>query len=150
MDAHGRAEAGTGRAGAGGVVERELERLHLAGDQPVPGTAEAVVKPLVRGAELLRPHDVKAEQPVAEVQPVLQRGDDLLVDAGADDERIDHRLDRVLLVLVELDMAPQVARLAVDPRPAVAVDANLLEQVLVILAVNLVDRRPHLDLGAPG
>ena len=47
-------------------------------------------------------------------------------------------------------MVAQVARLAVDPRPPVAVDANLLEEVLVILAVNLVDRRPHLDLRASG
>ena len=122
--------------------------LHLAGDEPMLGAAEAVVKLLVLGAQLLRLDDVKAEQPVAELQPVLQRRDDLLIDAGADDERIDHGFDRMILVLVEFDVLAQVARLAVDPRPPIAVDADLLEQVLVILAVNLVDRRPHLDFRA--
>ena len=107
MHAHRRADAGARRAGARGIVERELERLHLAGDEPMPGAAEAVVELLVRGAELLRLHDVKAEQPVAELQPVLQRRDDLLVDAGADDERIDHGFDRMRLVFIELDVLPR-------------------------------------------
>ena len=148
MHPHRRADAGARWACARGVVERELGLVHLAGDKPMPGAAETVVKLLVLAAELLRLHDVKAEQPVAEFQSVLQRSDDLLVDSGADDERIDHGFDRMRLFFIEFDMVPQVARLAVDPRPPVAVDANLLEQILVILAVNLVDRRPHLDLRA--
>ena len=148
MHPHRRADARARWAGARRVVERELGLVHLAGDKPMPGAAETVVKLLVLAAKLLRLHDVKAEQAVSEFQSVLQRSDDLLIDSGADDERIDHGFDRMSLVFIEFDMVPQVARLAVDPRPPVAVDADLLEQVLVILAVNLVDRRPHLDLGA--
>ncbi len=58
---------------------------------------------------------------------MLKRSHDLLVDSGADDKGVNHRFDRVLLVLVKLDMVPQVARLAIDPRPPVAVNADLLE-----------------------
>src|SRR5262245_33690690 len=130
MHAHRRADAGTRRARAGRIVERELKRLHLAGDEPMFGAAEAVVELFVRGGRLLRLHDVKAEQAVTQLQAVLQRRHDLLVDARGDDERIDHRLDGMRLLLVELDVLAQVAWLAVDPRPAVAVDADLLEEVL--------------------
>jgi hypothetical protein len=86
MYAHRGADAGAGRAGARGVVERELERLHLARDEPVLGAAEAVVELLVGRAELLRLHDVEAEEAVAELEPVLERRDDLSVDVGADDK----------------------------------------------------------------
>src|SRR5262245_56157778 len=60
MHAHRRADARAGRACARGIVEGELERLHLAGDEPMPGAAETIVKLLVRAAELLRFDDVKA------------------------------------------------------------------------------------------
>ena len=128
MDAHCRADAGARGARAGRIIEREFERLHLAGYQSMAGTAEALMELLVRGAGLLRLHDMKAEQAVAKLEPVFERSDDLLIDARPDDERIDDRLDGVRLFFIELDVLPQVARLAVDPRPAVPVDADLLEE----------------------
>ena len=54
------------------------------------------------------------------------------------------------LVLVELDVLAQVARLAVDAGAAIAVDADLLEEVVVVFAVDLVDGRAHLDFRALG
>jgi hypothetical protein len=51
-------------------------------------------------------------------------------------------------IFVELDVLAEVARLAVDPRAAVTVHSDQLEQKLVVLTVNFVDRRPHFDLGA--
>src|ERR1700733_9637638 len=148
MDAHRRADACARGARARGVVERELGLVHLAGDKSMPGAAEPVVKLLVLLAELLGLHDMKTEQAVTQFQSMLERSDDLLIDSRADDERIDHGFDRMLLFLIEIDMVPQIARLAVDSGPAVAVDANLLEEIFVILAVNLVDGRADLDLGA--
>jgi hypothetical protein len=110
MHAHRSADAGAGWARTRGVVERELIGLHGAGDEPMAGTAETVVELLVNRARRLRLHDVKAEQAVAELEPMLERRDDLPVDVGADDERIDHRLDRVLFVFAELDVLAEVAR----------------------------------------
>ena len=81
---------------------------------------------------------------------MLQRRDDLPVDPGADDKRIDDGFDRVRFVLVEFEVIAQILWLPVDAGPAIAVDANLLEQVLVVLAVNLVDRRPHFDFRSLG
>src|SRR5262249_16192073 len=78
---------------------------------------DAAVPLLWRPAQLFRLADVKAEQPAPGLQSVFQRRAPLPVDAGADDERIDHGLDRMLPIFVEVDMLSQVARLAVDPRP---------------------------------
>ena len=150
MHPHGGADAGTGWARARRVVEGELECLHFASDEPMSRAAEAVVKPLVLVAQLLRLGDVKAEQPVAELQSVLQRRDHLLIDAGTDDKSIDHGFDHVLAVFIEVDVLAQVAWLAVDPRPPIAVDPDEFEEVFVILAVNLVNRRPYLDLRPRG
>jgi hypothetical protein len=54
---------------------------------------------------------VKAEQAVTELEPVLERRDDLAVDIRADDERVDDSLDGVRLVLVELEVLAEVTRL---------------------------------------
>src|SRR5229473_8590240 len=101
------------------------------------GTAETVIEFLVFATQLLWFHDVKAQEPISELESVLQRRDHLLVDAEADDERIDNRFDDRRRVFIELDMIPQVARFPIDPRTPVPVDANLLEEVFVVLAINL-------------
>ena len=106
------------RAGARWIIERELDLVHLARYQSMAGAAEDVVKLLVGAARQFPFQEVKAEEPVAKFQSVLQRRDDLLVDAGADDERINDSFDRMRLVFIERDMVPQVAGLAVNPPPA--------------------------------
>ena len=108
MHPHRRADARARGASARRVVEGELGLVHLAGDKSMPRAAEPVVKLLVLLAELLRLHDVKAEQAVAQFQSVFERSDDLMVDSRADDERIDHGFDRVLLLFIEVDMVAQV------------------------------------------
>jgi hypothetical protein len=41
---------------------------------------------------------------------MLERRDDLAVYVGADDERVDDGLDRVLFVLAELEVLAEIAR----------------------------------------
>ena len=115
MHAHGRSDAGAGGAGTGRIVERELSLMHVAGDQTVLCAAETVVE-LLRslGLRPLRFDDVKAQQSIAELQSVLQRSDDLLIDARADHERVDDGFDGCCFVFVEVDVVAQIARLAVD------------------------------------
>jgi hypothetical protein len=150
MHPHRRSDARTGRAGAGRVVERELGRVHLAGDQVMPRAAEAGIELLVLGAGLFRFRDVKAEQAVAEFQSVFERRHDLMVDSRADVKRVDHRFDRVSPIFVQFDMVAQVVRLAVNPRSPIAVHANLIEQILKIFAVDLKHWRPHFHFRAFG
>src|ERR1700677_4278682 len=135
MHAHRRADARARGARARRVVEGELGLMHLAGDKSMPRAAETFVELLVLLAELLGLHDVKTEQAVSQFQSMLERSDDLVIDSRTDDERIDQGFDRMLLFFVEVDMVSQIAGLAVDAGPAVADDANLLEEIFVILAV---------------
>src|SRR5262245_30326763 len=120
MHSHSSADAGACRTSAGRVVERKLKRLHLAGDELMPGASETAVKLLMHAGLLFRLHNVKAEEAVSELQAVLERRYDLLVNARADDERVNHRLDRMLFLLIEINVLAKVARLAIDACPAIA------------------------------
>src|SRR5690349_5341593 len=108
MHPHGGSDTRARRTGTRGVVERELRLVHLAGDQTMPRTAEALVELLTLSARLLGLRDMETKQAVAELQSVLERSYHLMLDPGADDKRINHGLDRVLAVFVQLDMVAQV------------------------------------------
>src|SRR5580698_10482499 len=112
MDAHRRADACARGACARGIVERELGLMHFACDESMPHAAETVVKLFVLLPKLFRLHDMKTEQAIAQFQSMLERSDDLLIDSRADDERINHGFDRMLLFFIEFDMLPEIARLA--------------------------------------
>jgi hypothetical protein len=71
-----------------------------------------------------------------------------LIDAGSNDERIDNGFDLVFFVFIQFDVVAKVLGLPVDSRPPIAVDANLFEQVLVVFAIDLIDRRTDLYLRA--
>ena len=66
------------------------------------------------------------------------------------DEPVDDHLDRVLELLVELDLLVELALLAVDLHAREALAAELLEQVAVLALAVADDRRVHGELRALG
>ena len=62
----------------------------------------------------------------------------------ADDDAVDHDLDGVLVLLVELDVLVQLADLAVDAHAAEALVTQVLEQLLVLSLAAEHDRREHV------
>ncbi len=73
-----------------------------------------------------------------------------LADVGLHDQTIDDHLDRVLLLLVEVDLVAQFARLAVDPDAREALFLDLLEELGVLALASANHRREQLDARALG
>ena len=69
---------------------------------------------------------------------------------GADLDRVDEDLDRVLAVLLERDVVLEVAQDAVDAGPDEALLAQALEEALVLALAALDDGGQDADLGAGG
>ena len=66
------------------------------------------------------------------------------------DQPIDHDVDRVLHLLVELKVVRQLDDLSVHPRPQEAAFQQILEQVFVLTLLPLDQRREDLELRAVG
>ncbi len=121
------AEPGAARAGAVRRVEREDPRLELG----QPDAVERAREPLREGQRLAVDH-VDHDEPVGERERRLDRVGQPVADVLLEDEPVDHDLDRVLELLVELDLLLELALLAVHLHAREALAAQVLEDVLVL------------------
>ena len=71
---------------------------------------------------------------------MLQRGKHLLVNILLDKEFIDDDLDVVVHVFVKLDFLADVVRGAINADMAASLRADVVKEVIVILAVDFEDR----------
>ena len=126
------ADARARRAGAVGRVEGEGARLDLVELELVAVRAGPLLGERLAAVRVGRVQvDVVGDDDaLGEAQRRFDRVGEPLADAVLDDQTVDHHLDRVLLLLGELDVVAQLAHLAVDERAGVAVAAQQLEQVL--------------------
>ena len=139
------AEAVAFRAGAVGAVEGEIARLELGQADLAVGTEEG------QGEEALFAGLVDDEDlAVRDFEGLVDGGAQTALGVGADLDRVDEDLDRVLAVLFEGDVVLEVAQDAVDPGPEEALLAQALEQALVLALAALDDRGQDTDLGAGG
>ena len=150
-----RADAATGPAGALRVIEHEEIRHDVAVDERMPRAAERLRKAR-RLAGVRAADDGGRQQRVADAQGMFDAGLELLLDARDEDEAIHHgrelRIARqcVRHVFGEVDPHGRLATAGVDVHVAAAELADLVEDELGILAVDLEDRRTQLDLGTLG
>ena len=128
-------------------VERERPRLDLADREVAFGTGEPFREQALR-ALAVRVGDKR--ETLAETQRGLDRVREpralgLRLGATADDEPVDHDLDRVLLHLVESDVFGEIADEAVHTNARETAAAGGREELLV-LAFAVADERPeHQD-----
>ena len=127
VDAVERAEAGAGRAGAVGAVEGEQPRRDLRQAGAAVGAGPALRQRLLGGAL-----DRQRHQPVADLERGLQRVGDAALDAGLDHQAVDHHVDRVLLLLVEVGQLAARSRCAVDADADEALLGHLRQLLLVL------------------
>jgi len=142
------AEAVAGRAGAGRVVEGKHLRFQLADRVPADRAGEARRKDgFLAGFAFHRRHQRDA---VGQAQRGLEGLGQALLQVGTHLETVDHDLDGVLLLLVQLGQVVEFVELAVDPRADEALGAHFLEhrEVLALALAN--DRREQHQLGALG
>ena len=156
------AEPAARPARALGVVELEELGADVSVDEALRRAAVGAVEAF--GLALRRAlRDVELHQPVANEQGARNAGLDGLLVLPPDDEAIDDGVDAggvdggsvtvvALTVIgrIALDVVGDVEQRAVDDQPAAALLPHLGEDEIQILAVDLEDRRPQLDLGAFG
>ena len=93
----------------------------------------------------------ETQEPFANDFEAVREGcHDLFVEALADDKAIHDHFDPVVFVFIEFDFLAQVVDRFVDPHPAVALGADVVEQVGVILAIDLEYRCANFNLRAIG
>ena len=136
-----RAEAGAARAGAVRRVEGEDARLQLRQADAVLGAGEALGE-----RHRLAVDHVDRDEPVGELERRLDRVRQPVAQVVLHHEPVDDDLDRVLELLVELDLLVEVARLAVHLHAREALAAQLLEEVLVLALAVADDRRVDREL----
>ena len=146
------AQTDTLRAGAVGRVERERPGLQVVDGQGVPvGAGQLLGEPLlavvgvVVVVDELQHHDA-----VGQVQRGLDRIGQPLLGAGLDGQAVDHHLDVVLLLLLQLRRIGQRMHHAVDPHPAVALRVEFFEEVGELALTGPHHRGQHLEAGALG
>ena len=144
------AQARALRAGAVGRVEGERPRLQVLDRQRVVVGAGQVLgeAPLPVRVVLVQVDEVQYDDPASQGQRRLDRVGQPLPGAGLDGEPVDHHLDGVLLLLLQLRRLGQRVYHAVDARPRVALGLQLAEQVEVLPLAAAHDRGEHLELGA--
>ena len=124
---HQRAEPRTGRAGTVGRVEGEAAR-----PQRLEGDA-AVGAGILLGVErALTADNLHLHQPLGEAQRLLDAVGQARADGRLEDQAVDHRIDTVRALLVELrPLAFNLHERAIDPRADVALAQHQLAHLLV-------------------
>src|SRR5581483_5459165 len=118
------AEPGAARAGAVGRVEGEDARLELGEADAVLRAGEALGK-----RRRLAADHVDRDEPVGERERRLDRVEEAVAQLRLHHEAVDDHFDRVLELLVELDLLLEEALLAVDLDACEALVAQALEEV---------------------
>ena len=129
-------------AGADRVVEREQARLEFADAVAALGAGETRREHEVVAVPF---DETRRGDPLGELQGRLERLGQALLHVGPDTQAVDHRLDRVLLVLVELRRVVEVGHDAVDARADEAVRRQLVEHVQVLALAVADDGREQHD-----
>ncbi len=150
------AEPSARPAGALGIVEDEIIRTDVAVDEVMRRAAQSLVE--TRSVRLGRPlglplppiNDVHLEQPVADEQRRRDAGLDGFLVLATDDEAVDDGVHVVDVGCLEGGFFRKVDALSVNDQAAAALLADLGEDEVEVLAVDLEDWRPQLDLGALG
>ena len=134
-----------GAAGAGAVrrVEAEDARLQLGKADTVLGAGETLGE-----RELLPVHDGDGHEALGERQGGLDRIGQTVAEIGLHRKPVDHDLDRVLELLVELDLFLEQPLLAVHLHAREALAPQLLEEILVLALTVSHDRRVDRELRA--
>src|SRR5256712_5962873 len=166
IDLEARADAAALRAGAVGVVEREHARRHLGERDAALRAGEAlgenhglggweVVRartapprpPRSRGGAtsvtIARRHWFDLHDAVGQAERGFQRVGQARAEPVLDDEAIDDDVDRVLALLVEVDLLAQLAHDAVDAHAREALALEIEEELLVLALAPAHDRRQH-------
>ena len=139
------AEAVALRAGAVGAVEREVARLELGQADLAVGAEKGL------GEEALFAGFVDDEDlAFGDLEGLVHGGAQAALRVGADLDRVDEDLDRVLAVLLERDVVLEVVEGAVDADPEEALLAQALEQALVLALAALDHGGQDADLGPGG
>ena len=139
------AQTHAGRARAVGIVEGEHARGELAHRHAAVRTGVVLTVQRVPAADFVDDH-----QPVRQLQRGFQRVGQPLVDFAAHDQPVDHRLERVLLLLVQLGRVAHVVDFAVHAHAHEALPPQILDQLDVFALAAAHDGREHLDLCALG
>ena len=94
--------------------------------------------------------DLDLGHALGDAERSLERVGEAALDAGAAHQAIDHDLDRVVLVPLELQLGGEVDQLTVDPSAREALTGQLVEQARVLALAAPHDRREHLEARAVG
>ena len=135
-----RAEPLAVRARAMGRVEREGARRHLRHADAALHARQPARKQPIGLVERVDDDDV-----VGEVQRDLHRFGYAALDAAADDQAIDHHVDRVIPAPIELDVFFERLELTVDPRLGEAFRAQRGELLLELALASPDHGREHVD-----
>ena len=122
-------------------VEGEDARLELGQADAVLGAREALGE-----GQRLAVDDVDRHEAVRELERRLDGVGQPVAQVVLHHEPVDDDLDRVLELLVELDLLVELAHLAVDLHAGEALAAQLLEQILVLALAVADDRRVDGEL----
>ena len=150
VDLQAVADAGALRAGAIRGVERERTRLDLVEFQLVAVRTGALLRERLAAVRVLlvQVHEIGHHNALGQTQRGLDRIGQTLTDAVADHQTVDDHLDRMLLLLGQLDLVGQLVHLAVDQSARIAVAAQHLQQVLELALAPADHRREDLETGA--
>ena len=144
------AQAGALRAGAERRVEGERTRLQLVqGERMVVGAGQPFgVAPLPVRIVLVQVDELQDDHAVGQAETRFHRVGDALLGGRPDGEPVDHHLDGMLLLLLQLRRVGQLVDRAVDTRPGIALGLQIRQQVDVLALAFPDDRGQHLEPGA--
>src|SRR6185295_18253488 len=107
------------------VVQRRRNQVVLRATEILPKTLEHRFR---------EPFGMEGEKSVPHFQAMFQRRKHLAVNAGADHETVNNRLDPRMVLFAQLQLVAKVLRNSIDPHSPIPLKADLFEHMLPILA----------------